>query len=583
MKHFLISISILLSGHLFAQDSLLILYGSAGLEYGKASAMDSKNNYINGSLFQNTIDIDGAGTTLTAPGVSTQMAITKYNEDGELLWGFEAGGTATSESPHGIDVDKDDNIYVCGYFGNPAVAGSFDADFDPNGGGTISTVGNEDIFLAKYDSMGMYQWAFSMGNLRGETQERAWDLATDSEGNSYMVGGFHGVMDFNPLGTPVLDSIQDTTAAIFIAKYNTQGLHEWHIIVDAKGESVFFETYATCDLDENNNLYVSGNFRGTQVEFNPFGTSQLLSSLGQNDIFLARYNGTSGVLDWVNQIGSPSQDLVAPGALRCDNLGRPYITGRLAGNNTVDFNVGGSPILISNSSLFLTSFDVDGNHLNTVGMQSGPGDGGHRVGFDANNDVFLAGWFNGTAIFGSQTLIANSNTADNFLAKYSSDLSTCYWGLNFGGTNSQANNIVAGLSVDNQGNPIITGQLFGQNANLTPLDSFQTIYSSTGNNDCFIVKYDTDGKLWRYTDTQVGTNEIRPASNFSVYPNPFSAHIRVNSSRELVKASITSMHGVVTYLTPAAVIDVSFLKAGVYVLELQFEGDSTTYYQSLIK
>ena len=481
----------------FSQNKLAMLYSSAGMEYGKASAIDASNNYINGSLFQNTISVNPNGTTnLSAPGLSTQLALCKYNSEGQLLWGKHMGGTTTSEAPHGIATDANNNIYITGYFGSTTLTGVQNANFNPAGGGTISSQGNEDIFVAKYDSNGNYLWAFGIGNIGQETQERAWDIATDNAGNSYVVGGFHGTMNFNPLGTAMNYTIADATAGLFIAKYNTNGICQWVNILDVKGNSVFTETYATCDLDAYGNLYVAGNFRGSNVNFNPLGNSEVLSSAGQNDIFIAKYNTASGLLSWTKRIGSPLQDLVSSGAVRCDKNGNPYFTGRLSGTNTVNFDPNGGVTNISNSALYITSYDSLGNLRFAKGMNSGAGDGGHRVSFDNNNNVFVAGWMNGTATFGTISRIANSPTADNFLAKYTNDLSTCYWALNFGGSGSTSNNIVAGLSIDHDNNPIITGQLFGTNANINPLGTSPLNLSSIGNNDCFVVKYKNDGSIW---------------------------------------------------------------------------------------
>ncbi|HAY71765.1 MAG TPA: hypothetical protein DCX89_07720 [Saprospirales bacterium] len=480
-----------------AQNNLALLYSSAGMEYGKASAVDGSNNYINGSLFQNTINVNPQGTTyLTAPGVATQMAITKYNPQGQLVWANHMGGTTTSEAPHGIGNDANNNIYVTGYFGSTTLTGSQNADFNPVGGGTISTQGNEDIFVAKYDSNGVYQWAFGLGNIGQETQERAWDIATDNLGNSYVVGGFHGTMNFNPLGTAMNYSLPDATSGLFIAKYNTNGICQWVVILDVKGNSVFTETYATCDIDGLGNLYVAGNFRGANVNFNPLGTSITLSSTGQNDIFITKYNVANGNLIWAKRIGSTAQDLVSPGALRCDNNGNPYFTGRLSGTNTVNFDPNGGTTNVSNSALYLASYDENGNLRFAIGMNSGTGDGGHRVEFDNSNNVYIAGWMNGTATFGTITRTANSTTADVFLAKYTNNLTTCAWALNFGGTGSTANNICAGLSVDQENNPIITGQLYGTNANVNPLGTTPLNLSSIGNNDCFVIKYNPIGTLW---------------------------------------------------------------------------------------
>ncbi|MFM2359382.1 MAG: hypothetical protein RLY16_1375 [Bacteroidota bacterium] len=483
-----------------AQNNIAMLYSSAGLEYGKASAIDGSNNYINGSLFQNTINVNPFGTTnLTAPGATTQMALTKYNAQGQLVWANHMGGTTTSEAPHGIGTDINNNIYVTGYFGSTTLTGSQNANFNPAGGGTISTQGNEDIFVAKYDSNGVYQWALGLGNIGQETQERAWDIATDNVGNSYVVGGFHGTMNFNPLGTAMNYSLPDATAGLFIVKYNTNGIAQWVVILDVKGNSVFNETYATCDIDALGNLYVAGNFRGTNVNFNPLGTSTILSSAGQNDIFIAKYNVANGNLTWVKRIGSAAQDLVSPGALRCDNNGNPYFTGRLSGTNTVNFDPNGGTTNVVNSALYITSYDANGNLRFAKGMNSGAGDGGHRVEFDNANNVYIAGWMNGTATFGTISRTANSPTADNFLAKYTNDLSSCLWALNFGGTGATANNIVAGLSIDQESNPIITGQLYGTDANVNPLGTTALFLSSIGNNDCFVIKYNTSGSLWALT------------------------------------------------------------------------------------
>jgi hypothetical protein len=569
MKKIILLSLVCVSLKINAQTNLAMLYSSAGMEYGKASAVDASNNYINGSLFQNTINVNPSGTTnLTAPGAATQLALTKYNSNGQLVWAKHMGGTTTSEAPHGIGTDALNNIYVTGYFGSTTLTGAQNANFNPAGGGTISTQGNEDIFVAKYDSNGVYQWAFGLGNTGQETQERAWDISTDNSGNSYVVGGFHGTMNFNPLGTTMNFSLPDSTAGLFIAKYNTNGIAQWVVILDVKGNSVFTETYATCDLDAFGNLYVAGNVRGSNVNFNPLGTSTLLSSAGQNDIFISKYNVSNGVLSWVKKIGGAAQDLVSPGALRCDNNGNPYFTGRLTGTGTVNFDPNGGTTNVVNSALYITSYDANGNLRFAKGMNSGTGDGGHRVDFDNLNNVYIAGWMNGTATFGTISKTAFSPTADNFLAKFSNDLSTCIWALNFGGAGATANNITAGLSVDHENNPIITGQLYGTNANANPLGSTALTLSSVGLNDCFVIKYKTDGTLWE--STSVGIETI-PSSlnNIHIYPNPVEDILTINSEVKFKELSILSINGQ-TLLNRAyeSAINLNSLPTGVYILKL---------------
>lgn len=554
-----------------AQNNLAILYGSAGMEYGKASAVDADTNYINGSLFQNTINVNPNGTTnLTAPGAPTEIALTKYNRHGQLIWAKSFGGTTTSEAPHGIDCDAAKNIYVTGYFGSTTTTGSLNANFNPAGGGTVATQGNEDCFVAKYDQNGIYQWAFGLGNTGANTQERAWDIATDASGNSYVVGGFHGTINFNPLGTAMNYTLPDTLAGLFIAKYNTNGICQWVTMLDAQCTSVFTEGYATCDLDANGNLYVAGNFRGTNINFNPLGTSTTLTSSGLTDMFIAKYNTSNGILSWVKKIGSAAQDIVSPGSLRCDNNGNPYFSGRLSGTGSVDFDPSAGTTNITNSALYLATYDANGNLRFATGMNSGAGDGGHRVNFDNNNDVYITGWMNGTATFGTISRTAISTTADVFIAKYSNNLSTCYWAFNFGGTGSTANSICAGLSVDQENNAIITGQLYGTNADIDP--SATTLnFSSVGNNDCFVIKYNSSGQLWvnDTTNTTTGINE-QFQSKLHIFPNPSTDIINIQSaSNEQFTYDIYNSLGMIVSSGKCNnQIDVSKLSLGTYLLLL---------------
>ncbi|HRY33900.1 MAG TPA: T9SS type A sorting domain-containing protein [Bacteroidales bacterium] len=567
MKKIYILFIIALSLRAAAQSNLAMLYSSAGMEYGKASAIDADTNYINGSLFQNTINVNPNGTTnLTAPGATTHIALTKYNREGQLLWAKMFGGVTTSEAPHGIDCDAAKNIYVTGYFGSTTLTGPQNADFNPLGGGTVTTQGNEDCFVAKYDQNGNYQWAFGLGNISQETQERAWDISTDANGNSYVVGGFHGTINFNPLGTAMNYALPDTLVGLFISKYNTNGICQWVIMLDAQCTSVFTEGYATCNIDNLGNLYVAGNFRGSNINFNPLGTLTTLTSSGLTDMFIAKYDVINGNLYWVKKIGGTAQDIVSPGALRCDNNGNPYFTGRLSGTGSVDFDPSAGTSNITNSALFLVSYDASGNLRYVTGMNSGAGDGGHRVSFDNLNNVYIAGWMNGTATFGTFTRTANSLTADVFLAKYNNNLTNCSWALNFGGTGSTANNICAGLSVDQENNPIITGQLYGTNANVNPLGTTALNLSSVGNNDCFVIKYNSDGNLWQ--NTTVGLNNLHIENNkIKINPNPTTNFINFETRLAINSALIYNTLGQHFNCKIESVkIDVSNLETGIYFI-----------------
>ncbi|NUN08971.1 MAG: SBBP repeat-containing protein [Ignavibacteriaceae bacterium] len=496
------------------------LYGSPGQEYGKANCVDADTCYIEAALFQNTINVHPYGTlNLTSNGM-VDVVLAKYDKRGNLLWGKRFGGTNTTDAPHGVATDAGRNIYVAGYFGNPNFSNQ-NVSFNPDGGGVLTTRSGFDAFLAKYDKNGNYVWALGLGNTAGSTEERCWDIHTDADGNSLICGGFSGTVDFNPRGTPNVKSVT-SGVGLFLAKYDSSGTNKWAIVIDAKDTSVFFEAYAAVDEDASGNIYLAGNFRGSNVNFDPNG-SALLSSAGQTDMFLAKYR-SDGSFVWVKRIGGTMQDIVSPGALRLDKNGLPFFTGRIAG--TVNFSTTGGVNNVSGSSLFLAGYDTAGALRYAFGMPSNPGDGGHRIGFDSDNNIYIAGWINGTVDFdpspNSYSITAKAPTADAFIAKYSNS-GNIIWANSFGAANSSENNIAAGLVIDQDNNAIITGQLYGTNADFDPSPSSQYLLSSAGQNDCFIAKYDSSGRLWRNV-TNIDSEDKAEAISLRLeqnYPNPF--------------------------------------------------------------
>lgn len=557
----------------FGSAQLPALYASPGLEYGKANALDAQGNYINAALFQNTIAVN-SNENLDAQGAGTDVALTKYDSSGQLLWAKRMGGTS-SEGPHGVATDAVGNIFMTGYFGTPQTNAI--SNFDPLGSpaGNVSAEGGEDAFLAKYDSGGNFLWAFGLGNTGATTQERAWDLAVDAQGNSYVGGGFWGSMDFNPLGTPHVQSISNANGGLFLAKYDPNGLNQWAIVIDANIANVFAEGYITFDLNAaEDKIYVAGNFRGANVNVNPLGNPAVLNSDGMADMFLAAYDASNGTLDWVHGIGSAEQDLVAPGALRLDHSDQVWFTGRLSGTNSVDFDPGAGSAWVNNSSLFLSAFDANGNFLSARGMNSGVGDGGHRVGFDAQDNVYLAGWMSGSLDFGNGiSANAQSATADVFIAKYS-NTGACQWVNHFGGNNSSGNSICAGMVVDAQGNSYITGQLYGTDADIDP-SSNSYLMSSAGSNDCFVIRYNSDGSLYEGPlTTSLSPSETQPV--FSIFPNPAQTWIRISFAESPLapyKVSVLNAQGALVVESQVAgsglLLDVQHLLPGCYFVLIQ--------------
>src|SRR6185503_13759649 len=116
------------------------------------------------------------------------------------------------------------------------------------------------------------------------------------------------------------------------------------------------------------------------------------------------------------------------------------------------------------------------------------GGSGSDQGYDISNDVlgnvYVSGWFSGTAQFGGQSL-TSFGLQDIFIASYDTS-GTLNWVKQAGGT---GNEVCAGIVTNDQGDSYITGWYSG-----TAVFDDSTIVSS-GSYDMFIARYNAEGQL----------------------------------------------------------------------------------------
>ena len=473
------------AGPVSTSKGLAFSLGSTGQTYGKAIATDASDNFIVATLFQGAM----TGHNLTAVGtVDTHLA--KYDKNGTLLWEKTAGGAGTTTVPQSIETDAQGNIYIAGYFGTDGATAGRSAKF---GDKTITTKSGYDAFLAKYDPNGALLWVFSLGNATGTTEERALDLTFDGGGSIYVTGAFSGTVDFNPLGQARVLMAPEATSSIFLAKYNADGQNLLVTYAEANLTEVANEAYASIDMDIYGNVIWAGNFRGlAKVSY------ATLTSGGLTDVFLGCFRPWDLGINWLQRFGGTGQDLVSPGALRV-NARSIVLTGRFAGMMTI-----GATQLTSQSTgnVFITAFSPDGPPQWAIALPGTTGiSGGHRVGFDQSDNIYVSGWYRGMVNFNpkaSNPLTANgtNDAGDAFLAKYGYD-GAFLWAKGFGAATTGTDNlaIAAGLATDKSGNALITGKFYGKSVDFDPSD-LTAFLSSIGQDDSFVGKYTAEGALW---------------------------------------------------------------------------------------
>ena len=245
-------------------------------DYGYGIGVDGVgNSYVTG-FFGYSDYFRGGGAATFGPGEANQTILpsngggvtffaAKYDSAGALVWAKRAGETGWSEGL-GIAVDGAGNSCVTGVFEGVAI-------FDP--GETNQTIltsaGDNEAFIAKYDSAGALVWAKRATALAGGS------IAVDASGNTYVTGGFTAAATFAP-GEANQTTLTGAREDGFLAKYDSAGKLVW---VKRAGGNIA--------VDRAGNSYVTGSFGGTAafgtVEANP----TILTSAGDRDAFVAKY------------------------------------------------------------------------------------------------------------------------------------------------------------------------------------------------------------------------------------------------------------------------------------------------------
>lgn len=223
-------------------------------------------------------------------------------------------------------------------------------------------------------------------------------------------------------------------------------------------------------------IYVTGVFNGTAA----FGASSLTSS-GSGDIFVSRMDPAGSAI-WSRRMGGGNYD--GGSDITVDALGNIYVTGYF--QQTADF---GSTNLTSAGSgdIFVLKLNSAGNILWAKRMGGNSNDEGFGIASDPTGNVYVTGYFHGTADFGAFSL-TSQGMADVFIAKLDG-AGNVLWVKQI---RSDQSEIAYGIAVDSSGNVYITGNFTGS-AVFGPF----TLLSLIGSQDVFVSKLDSAGNfIW---------------------------------------------------------------------------------------
>lgn len=254
-----------------------------------------------GGVFRGTADFNTWGTPqlLTAAGgpTATDAFVAKYDTASNFQWVKQVAGTGNADEYGAIALDATGNLYAAGW-GNSA---SFVFDIGlpatttvpaPGGGGNL------DIIFAKYSSIGDVVWCKAVGGVGVDMNRKGLEIIG---GRLFLAGQFQGTADFDPsAGAGILTStgLND----LYLAQYDLDANYQCSY---ATGAATTNDAAMGMTRDAAGFLYVTGQFGGSTVDFNPAPAVTPLTSNGGTDAFFVKYNPECVVLDCSNVITLP--------------------------------------------------------------------------------------------------------------------------------------------------------------------------------------------------------------------------------------------------------------------------------------
>ncbi len=470
-------------------------FGDTVAEVVQDAVVDASGNVIITGLFIGTVDFGGG--PFVVPGILGDIFVAKYDSTGAHLWSKQFGDTGPDQG-NAVAVDASGNVIITGGF-----AGTVDF-----GGGNLVSAGIDDIFVAKYNSAGVHQWSQRFG---GTSSELGTAVVVDASGNVIVVGLFAGTVDLGGGNLVSAGSLD-----IFIAKYNSAGVHQWSQRFGDTGQDVV----QSVDVDASGNVVMAGTFNGTV----DFGGGNLISA-GFEDIFVAKYN-SAGAHQWSQRYGDTLFDLA--GAVAVDASGNVLLTGGFIG--TVDFG-GGNLVSAGNNDIFVAKYNSAGAHQWSQRFGDASGEVGWGITVDDSASVYVTGAFVGSVDLGGGTL-NSAGSSDMFMAKYHSD-GTYQWSKRFGSTGSDEG---YAIPVDASENVIVTGKFSGT------VDFGGGNLTSAGTDDIILAKY-TVAQICDVQPTSITMGPVSPGNTAD------STFVIKNTGAGIINGNVTETCGTFSILS----------------------------------
>ncbi|MBN1915368.1 hypothetical protein JW796_00005, partial [Candidatus Dojkabacteria bacterium] len=261
-------------------------FGGSSADYGNGISTSGNAVYITGYFQGTNVDFDAtSGTDLKSSNGGQDSFITRYNSDGSYGWTRTFGGSSSAEMGMAVGAGENDSVYASGYFADS------DVDFDGTSGVDLKSSMGSTLFLTKYNADGSYCWTRVFGGL---STNRVYSVKADTSARAvYLTGFFPETLEGSDFDATSGTDIKFSQGGfdIFITKYNSDGSYGWTRTFGGVGTDAGYGV----SLDRNKNIYLTGQFTRTEVDFNFTSGTDFKTSNGDYNpnIFVTKLSADS--------------------------------------------------------------------------------------------------------------------------------------------------------------------------------------------------------------------------------------------------------------------------------------------------
>ena len=375
---------------------------AGGFQAVRATALsvDKWGNVYVAGTFRGIADFGGTILRGLTPGY-TDSFIAKYSNAGTLLWIRQVGEANTNMNITAVSTIPTGGVYVTGQYASQNGA-PYTLNFGPVAVGFLYYYGG---FLAKYDAEGTAVWAKSSSLVIIN------DVGSDADGNAYFTGTSHSPVTFDSLTV----GPHSNNGTFFNGKFNAAGKIQWLTGPPVQALENGISSYKIA-VDPQANTYVLGILSGTA----DFGNNQVITSLSERDLFIAKYD-RNGRTQWVRNAPNAAEYLAAFhsyllfGTSIClDGRGYPTVAGtfqRTAQFGNIQLQSAGG------SDVYVAQYDPEGNARWARSAGGIGSDEGLAIASDGQDKFYVTGGFSGTARFGGDVLTSGGNAPNVFTAR----------------------------------------------------------------------------------------------------------------------------------------------------------------------